>query len=76
MKIVLRIVSDDKEVLFMEIMEKRNDLDTINVSDTDNAVYKLGLLKFKDQSGNISTIRSFEEFDKAMSDPNTTFIFE
>ena len=72
MKIVLRIVSD-KEVLFME---KRIDFDTINVPDTDNAAYKLGLLKFKDQNGNITTVRSFEEFDKAMSDPNTTFIFE
>lgn len=57
-------------------MEKRIDFDTINVPDTDNAVYKLGLLKFKDQNGNITTVRSFEEFDKAMSDPNTTFIFE
>ena len=60
-------------------MKKRidfNEIDNINVSDTDNVVYKLGLLKFKDQNGNITTIKSFEEFDKAMSDPNTTFIFE
>ncbi len=75
MKIVLRIVSD-KEVLFMKKRIDFNEIDNINVPDTDNVVYKLGLLKFKDQSGNISTIRSFEEFDKAMSDPNTTFIFE
>ena len=60
-------------------MKKRidfNEIDNINVPDTDNVVYKLGLLKFKDQNGNITTIKSFEEFDKAMSDPNTTFIFE
>ena len=38
------------------------------------ALYDLGLIKFKDDSGNITTIRSFEEFDKAMSDPGTTFI--
>ena len=75
MKIVLRIVSD-KEVLFMKKRIDFNEIDNINVPDTDNVVYKLGLLKFKDQSGNIYTIRSFEEFDKAMSDPNTTFIFE
>ena len=75
MKIVLRIVSD-KEVLFMKKRIDFNEIDNINVPDTDNVVYKLGLLKFKDQSGNISTIRSFEEFDKAMSDPNMTMIFE
>ena len=59
----------------MEIMEKRNDLDTINVPDTDNVLYKLGLVKFKDNDGNITTIKSFEEFDKAMSNPNMTMIF-
>ena len=75
MKIVLRIVSD-KEVLFMKKRIDFNEIDNINVPDTDNVVYKLGLLKFKDQNGNITTIKSFEEFDKAMSDPNTTFIFE
>lgn len=62
--------------LFMEIMEKRNDLDTINVHDTDNVLYKSGLIKFKDNDGNITTIKSFEEFDKAMSDHNMTMIFE
>ena len=63
-------------VLFMKKRIDFNEIDNINVSDTDNVVYKLGLLKFKDQNGNITTIKSFEEFDKAMSDPNTTFIFE
>ena len=38
------------------------------------ALYDLGLIKFKDQNGNITTIKSFEEFDKAMSDPNSTFV--
>ena len=57
MKIVLRIVSDDKEVLFMEKRIDFNEIDNINVSDTDNVVYKLGLLKFKDQNGNITTIK-------------------
>lgn len=57
-------------------MEKRNDLDTINVPDTDNVLYKSGLIKFKDNDGNITTIKSFEEFDKAMSDHNMTMIFE
>ena len=60
----------------MEIMEKRNDLDTINVPDTDNVLYKSGLIKFKDNDGNITTIKSFKEFDKAMSNPNMTMIFE
>lgn len=38
------------------------------------ALYDLDLIKFKDNDGNITIVKSFEEFDKAMSDHNSTFI--
>ena len=53
-----------------------DEIDNIDVSDTDNVLYELGLIKFKDNDGNITTIKSFKEFDKAMSNPNMTMIFE
>ena len=54
-----------------------DEIDNIIVPGTDSdALYKLGLVKFKDNDGNITTIKSFEEFDKAMSDHNMTMIFE